>query len=63
MAPSYVSLRTKQLLSETFLSTGFSFRDIGLDHLKHPVYSVFKNDGSKIPGVVDAKISGKYQRN
>jgi len=25
---------SKQLLSETFLSTGFSFRDIGLDYLK-----------------------------
>jgi len=34
MAPSYVSLRAKQLLSETFLSIGFSFRDIELDHLK-----------------------------
>jgi len=34
MVLSYVSLRTKQLLSETFLSTGFSFRNIGLDHLK-----------------------------
>jgi len=34
MASSYVSLRAKQLLSEIFLSTGFSFRDIGLDHLK-----------------------------
>jgi len=27
-------LRAKQFLSETFLSIGFSFRDIGLDHLK-----------------------------
>ncbi|KYN09207.1 hypothetical protein ALC57_18686 [Trachymyrmex cornetzi] len=34
MAPSYAPLRVKQLLSETFLSTGFSFRDIWLDHLK-----------------------------
>jgi len=34
MASSYVLLRVKQFLSETFLSTGFSFRDIGLDHLK-----------------------------
>jgi len=34
MVLSYVSLRTKQLLFETFLSTGFSFRNIGLDHLK-----------------------------
>jgi len=34
MALSYVPFRGKQLLSETFLSTGFSFRDIGLDHLK-----------------------------
>ncbi|KYN21837.1 hypothetical protein ALC57_05780, partial [Trachymyrmex cornetzi] len=34
MAPSYVPLRVKQLLSETFLSTGFSCRDIWLDHLK-----------------------------
>jgi len=34
MAPSYVHLRAKQLLSETFLSTGFSFRNIELDHLK-----------------------------
>jgi len=34
MASSYVPLRTKQLLSETFLSTGFSFLDIGLDYLK-----------------------------
>ncbi|KYN21999.1 hypothetical protein ALC57_05611 [Trachymyrmex cornetzi] len=34
MAPSYVALQVKQLLSETFLSTGFSFRDIWLDHLK-----------------------------
>ncbi|KYN21847.1 hypothetical protein ALC57_05771, partial [Trachymyrmex cornetzi] len=34
IAPSYVPLRIKQLLSETFLSTGFSVRDIWLDHLK-----------------------------
>jgi len=34
MAPSYIPLRAKQLLSETFLSIGFSFRDIRLDHLK-----------------------------
>ncbi|KYN17759.1 hypothetical protein ALC57_09948, partial [Trachymyrmex cornetzi] len=34
MAPSYVPFRVKQLLSETFLSTGFSFQDIWLDHLK-----------------------------
>ncbi|KYN09204.1 hypothetical protein ALC57_18683, partial [Trachymyrmex cornetzi] len=34
MAPSYAPLRVKQLLSETFLSNGFSFRDIWLDHLK-----------------------------
>jgi len=34
MAPSYVPLRVKQFLSETFLSTGFSFQDIGLGHLK-----------------------------
>jgi len=33
-APSYVPLRAKQLLFETFLPIGFSFRDIGLDHLK-----------------------------
>jgi len=30
----YIPLRAKQLLSETFLSTRFSFQDIGLDHLK-----------------------------
>jgi len=30
----YVSIRAKQFLSETFLSTGFNFRDIGLDYLK-----------------------------
>jgi len=29
-----VPLRARQLLSETFLSTEFSFRDLGLDHLK-----------------------------
>jgi len=34
VVPSYVPLRAKQLLSETFLSIEFSFRDIGLDHLK-----------------------------
>jgi len=34
MTPFYVPPQAKQLLSETFLSTGFSFRDIGLDHLK-----------------------------
>jgi len=34
MTPSYVPLRAKQLLSETFLCTGFNSRDIGLGHLK-----------------------------
>jgi len=34
MASSYILLQAKQLLSETFLSTGFSFRDIGLDLLR-----------------------------
>jgi len=34
LASSYVPLRVKLLLSETFLSIGFNFRDIGLDHLK-----------------------------
>jgi len=33
MALSYVLLRAKQLLFETFLFSVFSFRDIGLDHL------------------------------
>ncbi|KYN27915.1 hypothetical protein ALC57_02661 [Trachymyrmex cornetzi] len=40
MAPSYVPLRVKQLLSEIFLSTGFSFRDIWLDHLKWDILCV-----------------------
>jgi len=43
MAPSYVPLRAKQLLSETFLSTGFSFRDIRLDHLKWVTYKTKNN--------------------
>jgi len=42
MEPSYVPLRAQQLLSETFLSTGFSFRDIGLDHLKWDTLYIHK---------------------
>jgi len=42
MTPSYVSLRAKQFLSETFLSTGFSFRDIGLDNLKWDTLYIVK---------------------
>jgi len=52
MVPSYVSLRAKQLLSETFLSTGFSFRDIGLDHLKWDnLYIVWKVEFYKEGGL------------
>ncbi|KYN14900.1 hypothetical protein ALC57_12892 [Trachymyrmex cornetzi] len=43
MAPSYVPLRVKQLLSETFLSTGFSFQDIWLDHLKWDTLYTLRN--------------------
>jgi len=41
MASSYVSLRAKQLLSKTFLSIGFSFRDIGLNPLKWDTLYMF----------------------
>jgi len=34
MVPSYGPFETKQLLSETFFSPGFDFRDIRLDELK-----------------------------
>jgi len=40
MASSYVP---KRLLSKTFLFTGFSFRDTGLDHLKwDTLYKIIK---------------------
>jgi len=43
MAPSYIPLRDNQLLSETFLSTGFNFRDSGLDYLKWDIlYNVIR---------------------
>jgi len=44
MASSYVPLRAKQLLSETFLTTGFSFRNIGLDHLKWNTLYIISNE-------------------
>ena len=45
ITPSHVPLEIIQLLSETFLSAGFSFRDIWLDHLKWDtlyIYRVFQ---------------------
>jgi len=44
MAPSYVPLRAKKLLSETFLSTEFNFRNIGLDHLKWDTLYIISNE-------------------
>jgi len=46
--PSCVLLRAKQHLSETFLFTGFSFRDIGLDHLKWDTLYIKKSRTLKI---------------
>ena len=41
MAPFYVFLQIKQLLSKTFLSIGFSIRDIELDHLKWDILYIY----------------------